>query len=165
MTGTVALAHFLELDMVEAVVVLVVVGQEVAQVQAAVVAPQEGPIQVYSPLPLVVHRRAVEVGVAPATALAAADTVAVYLLAVEAQAIPLVAQEVGEDMDPTAAEAPPLDVEVDIQAVPAEVMALHSHLQVEGDIPMAPHHHRIVSHLLVVPATAKEAMTPRHIDY
>jgi hypothetical protein len=70
-------------------------------------------------------------------------------------------------MDLTAAEGErhPLDVEVDrgdIQVVPVEVIALHSRLQVEeGDIPMAPHHHRIVSHHLVVPATA---MIPRHIE-
>ena len=148
--------------MVEAVVALVE-GLEVALVQA--VAPL-GPMQVYLPLRLVGHHPAVEVGVVPATVLAVADMAAVHL-AVEAQAIPLVDLEVEERMDPTAVEALPLDVEVewgDIQVGPVEVMALHSRLQVEEGIPMAPHHPKIVSHHLVVLATAKEAMTPRCIN-
>ena len=159
-TGMVAQApHLLELVTVEAVVALVE-GLEAALVQAVV---PLGPMEVYSPLRLVAHHPVVEVGVVPATALAVVDMAAVHL-AVEAQAIPLVALEVEEGMDPIVVEALPLDVEVeqvDIQVVPVEVMALHSRLQVEGDIPMAPHHH---NHHLVVPATAKEAMTPRCIN-
>lgn len=155
-TGTVAQApRLLELVMVE--------GREAPLVQAAEEAPL-GPIQVYSPLCLVVHHQAVEVGVVPATVLAVPDMVEVRL-GVVARAIPLWAPEVEEGMDPTAVEALPRDVEVDrgdIRVVLAEVI-LHSHLPVEGDIPMAPHRHRIVRHHLVVPATAKEAMTLNRI--
>ena len=168
-TDTVApaplLLELVTVVVVEAVVALVGGQEEGALVQAAV-------IQVYSLLrPVAPHRQVVEVGVvpAPATVLAAVDMVAVHL-AVEVQATPLVALEVEEGMDRTAAEgegeAPPLDVEVDqgdIQVVPqVEAIVLHSPLQVEeGDIPMVPHRHRIVSHHHpVVPATA---MIPRRI--
>ena len=166
-TDTVAQAPLL-LELVTVVVepvVALVGGQEEGALVRAVVT------QVYSPLHRVPpHHPAAEVGVvpAPATVLAVVDMVAVHLAA-EDQAIPLVALEVEEVMDRTAAvegEAPPLDAEVDrgdIQVVPpVEAIALHSPLQVEeGGIPMVPHHHRIVSHhRLVVPATA---MIPRRI--
>lgn len=109
-TDTVAQALHLELVMVEAVVALVVdLGADLVQ---AVVAPL-GPIQAYSPLQLVLCHPVVEVAVVPATVPAAADMVEV-LLVVAVLATHLVALEVEEgDMDPTAVEALPLDVEVE----------------------------------------------------
>lgn len=165
-TDTVAPAPLL-LELVTVVVVEAVVALVGGQEEGALV--QAAAIQVYSLLrPVAPRRQAVEVGVvpAPATVLAVVDMVAVHL-AVEVQAIPLVALEVEEGMDRTAAEEEPLlDVEVDrgdIQVVPqVEAIALHSPLQIEeGDIPMVPHRLRIVSHHHpVVPAMA---MIPRHI--
>ena len=155
-TGMVALVpHLLQLVTVGAVVAMVDLGAVL--VQAVAVAPL-GLMGACSPR-LVPRLPVVEVGVVVPAIVPAVGMVEV-LLAVEVQAIPPV---VG-GMDPTVLEAPPLDVEVgqgDIQVLQVEVIVLHSLLQVEGDIPMAPHHHKTVSHHPVVPAIAKEAMIPR----
>ena len=158
-TGMVAQApHLPELVTVEVVVAMV--DQGGALVQAAV-----GHTGAYSPH-LVPKHLVVEVEVVPATAPVVGGMVEAHL-AVEVQAtLPVLG-----DMDRTVGEALHLDVEVeqgDIQVLPVEVIVLHSPLQVEGDIPMAPHHLKTVSHHLVVPAMAKEAMIPRpalHIRY
>lgn len=149
-TGTPPLVHPLPASVTE--VVVATVDLETAPVQP--VGPL-GPTEPRYPHPVPLLP-AVEALVVLATAQVVLVVVGMVVVhPVEVPATVLVLVEV-ECTDHTAAEVLLLDVEVvlgGIQVHRVQATLLHKPLQVEGDIPMVPHHHNLVD-----PATVKDTI-------